>query len=167
METIQMIETQATELVRIFELQRKNQYKIGNTSIAERKAKLDKLHKAVLHYRGDIRQALHDDFGKHPSEVDLSEIYPVTSEIKHAKRSLRKWLGANRRPTPIALLGASSRIKYEPKGVVLIISPWNFPINLTLGPLVSAIAAGNCVMIKPSEMTPHTSALMNKLISEL
>ncbi|MEM9324949.1 MAG: aldehyde dehydrogenase family protein, partial [Bacteroidota bacterium] len=109
----------------------------------------------------------HDDFGKHPSEVDLSEIYPVTSEIKHAKRSLRKWLGANRRPTPIALLGASSRIKYEPKGVVLIISPWNFPINLTLGPLVSAIAAGNCVMIKPSEMTPHTSALMNKLISEL
>ncbi len=99
--------------------------------------------------------------------MDLSEIYPVTSELKHAKRKLGSWLGGNSRPTPIALLGATSRIKYEPKGVVLIISPWNFPVNLTFGPLVSAIAAGNCVMIKPSEMTPNISALMKKIISEI
>jgi len=62
--------------------------------------------------------------------------------------------------TPIALIGSSSYIKYEAKGVVLIISPWNFPFNLTFGPLVSAIAAGNTVIIKPSEVTPHSSALM-------
>jgi aldehyde dehydrogenase (NAD+) len=65
------------------------------------------------------------------------------------------------------MMGSSSRIKYESKGVVLIVSPWNFPVNLTFGPLVSAIAAGNTVIIKPSEMTPHTSALMKEMISEV
>src|SRR5947207_12303642 len=69
--------------------------------------------------------------------------------------------------TPLALLGSRSRVVYEPKGVVLIISPWNFPVNLTLGPLVSAIAAGNCAMVKPSEMTPHTSAFMKRLLARL
>ncbi len=167
METLTMNETEAVELQRIFDLQKAHQFKVGNTTAAERKAKLKRLHEAVLRYREDIRKALFDDFGKHPSEVDLSEIYPVTAEIKHAKRQINKWLGKNRRSTPLALMGASSRIKYEPKGVVLIISPWNFPINLTLGPLVSAVAAGNCVMIKPSEMTPHTSALIKRIISDI
>lgn len=162
-----MIETQVSELERIFNAQKKNQYHVGVSTVIERKAKLSKLHEAIIKYRKDIQKALYDDFGKHPSEVDLSEIYPVTSEIKHAKRRINKWLGKNRRPTPLALMGATSRIKYEPKGVVLIISPWNFPINLTFGPLISAIAAGNCVMIKPSEMTPHTSAMISKIISEL
>ena len=69
--------------------------------------------------------------------------------------------------TPLALLGASSYIKYEPKGVCLIISPWNFPINLTFVPLVSAIAAGNTIIIKPSEMTPNASKLMSKIVKEL
>src|SRR5690606_27087071 len=69
--------------------------------------------------------------------------------------------------TPLGLLGASSYIKYEPKGVCLIISPWNFPINLTFGPLVSAIAAGNTVIIKPSEMTPNASGVMAEIVKEL
>src|SRR5437879_13888982 len=73
----------------------------------------------------------------------------------------------HRVPSTLALLGSRSSIVYEPKGVALIISPWNFPINLTLGPLVSAIAAGNCVMIKPSEMTPHASALMKRMLADL
>src|SRR5436189_272703 len=68
---------------------------------------------------------------------------------------------------PLALLGSRSRVMYEPKGVALIISPWNFPVNLTFGPLVSAIAAGNCVMLKPSEMTPHTSACMKRIVGDL
>lgn len=167
METLEMVETDVVEIERIFEAQKRNQYKIGNTTVAQRKAKIQQLHEAVWKYREDIHKALYDDFGKHPAEVDLSEIYPVINEIKHAKRSLRKWLGKNRKSTPLALMGASSRIKYEPKGVVLIISPWNFPLNLTFGPLVSAIAGGNCVMIKPSEMTPNISALMSKIIKEI
>jgi len=99
--------------------------------------------------------------------VDLSEIYPVAGEAKHAIRHLRRWMKPRRVRAPLALIGSRSRIVYEPKGVVLIISPWNFPINLTLGPLVSAIAAGNCAILKPSEMTPNASAWMKRFIGDL
>lgn len=158
--------TSITDIQRIFDLQQKNQFNIGNTNVSERKAKLKKLHQIVEKYRPEIKNALYKDYGKHPSEVDLTEIFPITSEIKHAKSKLRRWMGKHRIKTPLAMLGSSSYVRYEPKGVVLIISPWNFPWNLTFGPLASAIAAGNTVMIKPSEHTPHSSALMKKIITE-
>lgn len=139
----------------------------GNTTASQRIAKLKKLHAAVLSYRPKIKEALFNDYRKHPSEVDLTEIYPVTGEIKDAKRNLRSWMRGEDVKTPLALLGSSSRIQYEPKGVVLIISPWNFPINLTFGPLVSAIAAGNAVIIKPSEITPHATAIMKQIVKEV
>ena len=160
-------ETDRKEILRIFNLQKGHQFNVGNSTASQRKAKLKKLHKAVLKYRDAIKEALYKDYRKHPDEVDLSEIYPVTKEIKYAKRYLRSWMSGKDVSTPLALLGSSSRIEYEPKGVVLIISPWNFPINLTFGPLVGAIAAGNTVMIKPSEMTPHASALMKKIVEEI
>ncbi len=160
-------ETSTRQIHQIFELQKQHQRVIGNTTVAQRKEKLSKLHQTILKYRPQIREALYQDYRKHPSEVDLTEIYPVTGEIKHAKRNIREWMGKHHVQTPLALLGSSSYIKYEPKGTVLIISPWNFPVNLTFGPLVSAIAAGNTVMIKPSEITPHTSALMKQIITEL
>lgn len=160
-------ETQATEVKRIFDLQKKHQYQVGNSSARERVAKLKQLHQAVLKYRQEIKEALFKDYRKHPSEVDLTEIYPVTSEIKHAKSHLARWMNKHRAATPISMLGSSSYIKYEPKGVVLIVSPWNFPVNLTFGPLVSAIAAGNTVILKPSEHTPHASAVMKKIIAEV
>ena len=69
--------------------------------------------------------------------------------------------------TPLALVGTRSHIHYEPKGVALIIAPWNFPINLVFGPLVSAVAAGNCVMIKPSEHTPNASAVTKSIVEEV
>lgn len=158
---------QVKDIQRIFNLQKEHQYKIGNSTASQRIDKLKKLHKAVLKYRPEIKEALYKDYRKHPSEVDLSEIYPVTSEIKDAKSNIRRWMRPHSVSTPLALMGSSSSIKYEPKGVVLIISPWNFPVNLTFGPLVSAIAAGNTVMIKPSEVTPHASALMKKIIEEI
>ncbi len=161
------IETKVNDLERIFNLQKENQFNVGNTNAKERIAKLKKLHEAVLKYRPQIKEALYKDYRKHPSEVDLTEIYPVTSEIKDAKKNIRRWMYGGRVKTPLAMMGSSSRVKHEPKGVVLIISPWNFPVNLTFGPLVSAIAAGNTVMIKPSEMTPHASALMKKIIGEI
>ncbi len=151
----------------IFAAQKQHQYAVARTTANERIKKLKALHKSVLAHKEDIRKAMHDDFKKHPSEVDLTEIYPVTGDIKHTISHIRKWMRPERVGTPMALLGSSSYIHYEPKGVCLIISPWNFPINLTLGPLVSAIAAGNCVMIKPSEHTPHASAIMGKIVKEL
>ena len=128
---------------------------------------MQKLHKAILKYRTEIKEALFNDFRKHPSEVDLTEVYALTAEIKHAISHLSKWMSPKRVGTPLAMLGSSSYIHSEPKGVVLIISPWNFPVNLTFGPLISAIAAGNCVILKPSEHTPHASALMKKMVKEL
>lgn len=164
---IKLTEAPVKEIKRVFELQKSKQFEIGNTTVSQRRAKLKKLHKAVLKYRPEIKEALFQDYRKHPSEVDLTEIYPVTSEIKDAIRNLRKWMGGRFVKTPLAMMGSSSKVRYEPKGVVLIISPWNFPINLTLGPLVSAIAAGNTVILKPSEMTPNASRLMKRMISEV
>ena len=153
---------------RIFEAQKANQYAVGNTTVKERKAKLEKLRKAVeIDFRDEIRNALKSDFHKHKAEVDLAEIFPVTSEIKHAKRHLRSWMSPKRVATPLAFAGGSSWVQYEPKGVCLIISPWNFPINLTFGPLVSAIAAGNTAIIKPSEHTPNASAVIRKIIESI
>lgn len=159
--------TSKSEIDRIFNSQKANQFTRANTTSTERKNILNKFHQTVLRYRPEIKEALYKDFRKHPSEVDLTEIFPVTSELKHAKRNINRWMGNKRIPTPFALLGSSSFVKYEPKGVVLIISPWNFPINLTFGPLASAIAAGNNVIIKPSEVTPHSSAIMKKIVAEV
>lgn len=155
------------EPIRIFNLQKANQQNIANTTARERKEKLARLHQAVLRYRQEIKEALHQDFRKHPMEVDIAEIYKITSDIKHTRAHLSRWMRPRKVGTPLAQLGTRSYIHYEPKGVVLIISPWNFPFNLTFGPLVSAIAAGNCAILKPSEMTPHSAALMKKMISEL
>lgn len=157
----------AQEINRIFQLQKANQQHVANTTAKERKQKLDRLHQTVLKYRAEIRDALYQDFRKHPSEVDVAEVYTITSDIKHTKSHLSKWMRPRKVATPMSQLGSTSYIHYEPKGVVLIISPWNFPVMLTFGPLISAIAAGNCVMIKPSEHTPHASALMKKIVSQL
>ena len=153
------------DITAIFNLQKANQYAVANQPISERRRKLKALKTAVeVTFRSAIQEALAKDMGKPKAEVDLTEIYPVTSEIKHALSHLNSWTRKQSVSTPLAFMGASSSIQYEPKGVCLIISPWNFPVNLTIAPLVSAIAAGNTVIIKPSEMTPHISKVMKELI---
>jgi len=152
---------------RIFEQQQARREKLASSTAGQRREKLRRLHDALLSRRDEIRQALWEDYRKPASEVDLSEIFPVVTEARHAMRHLRKWMAPHRVATPLSLLGTRAHVIAEPKGVVLVISPWNFPVNLTLGPLVSAIAAGNCVIIKPSEMTPHASACMKRIITDL
>jgi aldehyde dehydrogenase (NAD+) len=156
------------DFLRVFELQRANQYKVGNTTVAERRAKIGALKHAVeFEFRDRIREACFKDLGKAAAETDLTEVFPVTSEAKHASRKLRKWLRPERVATPLSLFGSTSYIRHEPKGVCLIISPWNFPFNLSFGPLVSAIAAGNCVILKPSEMTPNCAVVMRDIVRKL
>jgi aldehyde dehydrogenase (NAD+) len=155
------------ELDRVYAKQLERRAFVGSTTAAERIEKLRRLRDAVLARRAEIHAALWADYRKPAPEVDLSEIYPVTGEARHAIRHLRRWMKPRRVPAPLALLGSRSRVTHEPKGIVLIISPWNFPVNLTFGPLVSAIAAGNCVMLKPSEMTPNTSACMKRIVGDL
>lgn len=152
----------------LFNAQKANQFAIGNTTYKQRIAKLNALKKAVeFTYKDKIRQALYDDFKKPFAETYLTEIYPVIGEIKFAKSHLKSWMKKQKVETPIALIGSSSWYIHEPKGVCLLISPWNFPLNLTFGPLVSAIAAGNTVIIKPSEMTPNISSVMAEIIMDL
>jgi len=155
------------DIDRIYDAQQRRREAVRGTDATQRIAKLRRLHDALLARRDEIRQALWDDYRKPAAEVDLSEIYPAVGEARHAMRHLRSWMQPRRVATPLALLGSRSHIHYEPKGVVLIISPWNFQVNLTIGPLVSAIAAGNCAIVKPSEMTPHASACMKRILADL
>jgi aldehyde dehydrogenase (NAD+) len=155
------------EIERVYEAQQRNRAAVASTTAAQRIEKLKRLERAMLDRRDEIRAAMWEDYRKPAAEVDLSEIYPVVSEARHAVRHLRRWMKPKRVSTRLALLGSSSSIVYEPKGVILIIAPWNFPFNLTLGPLVSAIAAGNCAILKPSEMTPESTACMKRILGDL
>jgi aldehyde dehydrogenase (NAD+) len=133
----------------------------------ERIVRLKKIRIWINEHQADIRKALWQDFRKPEAEVDLSEIYPVTSEINHCIKHLETWMKPKSVSTPMPMLGTSGKIQYEPKGRALILAPWNFPFNLTIGPLVSALAAGCPAIIKPSELSHHTSELMRQMIGEL
>jgi aldehyde dehydrogenase (NAD+) len=132
-------------------------------SIQNRRARLEKLRAWIHHHRRDIQEAMYADFRKNPTEVDAIEIYHVLAELKHALDNLEEWTRPTKIDAPLTLLGTRSFIQYEPRGVCLILSPWNYPFSLCVGPLVSALAAGNAVIIKPSELTPHVSALIHKM----
>jgi len=106
------------------------------------------------------------DFGKPEPEVILTEILPVLQEIRHTMRHLKGWMRERRVAPTLSTLGTSARIRPEPRGVCLIIAPWNYPFNLALSPLVSALAAGNSAVVKPSEMTPATSRVIAEIIEQ-
>ncbi len=149
----------------VFAMQQARSYEIGQRPLADRKADLKKLWKEILAKRDEIAEAMALDLGKPAVETDFSEIYPIKSDLFHALRNLSGWARKKPASTPMTLLGTRAWTKPEPKGVVLIISPWNFPFNLTFGPLVSALAAGNCVMLKPSESTPNCARVMGEIIA--
>ncbi len=134
--------------------------------LAERRAALDRLADVIRTHEAAIVAALQSDFGKPEAETILSEILPVMQEIRHTRRHLRRWMKPQRYLPSLATFGTSARVVAQPRGVCLIIAPWNYPFNLCLGPLVSCLAAGNSAVLKPSEMTPATSALIARLIAE-
>jgi aldehyde dehydrogenase (NAD+) len=158
----------AEHINKVFASQKVNQYQVAKSTVKERKSKLLALKKAVeVTFRKAIQDAMMADFKKPSAEVDLTEIFTVTSDIKYAVHHLGQWMRDKAVDTPMSLLGSKSYIKHEPKGVCLIISPWNFPITLTFGPLILAIAAGNTVILKPSELAPHTSRVIKEIIDSL
>jgi len=134
--------------------------------LKERRAALSSLARALRRHERAIIAALDQDFGKPAPEVMLTEILPVMHEIRHARRHLARWMRPRRpRATP-GLFGASARVEMQAKGTCLIIAPWNYPLNLCFGPLVSCLAAGNSAVLKPSELTPATSALIAKIVAD-
>ncbi|WP_326492701.1 aldehyde dehydrogenase family protein [Algoriphagus sp. PAP.12] len=137
------------------------------SNVEERVDRLKKIRSWIQKNQNDIREALWNDFRKPEVETDLSEIFPVTSEINHTIKNLKSWMKPGPVGTPLSMLGTKSKVQFEPKGRTLIISPWNYPFNLAIGPLVSALAAGCTVILKPSELTPHTSFLIERMLSEI
>jgi aldehyde dehydrogenase (NAD+) len=157
----------ADDIERIFDAQQAHAPAVRATTAAQRTRKLERLCEGLRAHRSDFREAMQADFAKPPPEVDLTELKPVLDEAAHAIKHLDDWMAPNRVNTPLLFSGARSEIHHEPKGVVLILSPWNYPLTLTLGPVVSALAAGNCVVLKPSEKTPHTNAVLQRLLADL
>jgi aldehyde dehydrogenase (NAD+) len=125
--------------------------------------KLKKLKEYIWENKEKIQEVVYRDLKKPSEEVLLTEIYPVISEIKYVIKNLKKWTRLQKMTTPISLFGAKSYYRFESKGVVLIISPWNYPFQLSIGPLITAIAAGNAVILKPSELSLNTSGYLKKL----
>lgn len=150
-----------------FEALRRHAPDLALRDAASRIRRVEDLLRVVLREQDAISDALQDDFGKCRTETLLSEILPLQAEVKVIRQRLGGWMAGRRVPTPLLLLGHRSRIMVQPKGVVLILSPWNFPVNLTFLPLVSAVAAGNAVILKPSEHTPRTSAVMARIVAEV
>jgi len=155
------------QIKKVLQKQRKNRFKIHSTTAEERITKLKKIEEYILEHRKEIQNAIHADFSKPASEVDLSEIYATLMEIRHARKNLKDWMFPEHVAAPLSIFTTKSHIRYQPKGVVLIIAPWNFPFVLTVAPLISAIAAGNCVVLKPSELTPNTSRMLEKMVKDL
>ncbi|WP_295079397.1 aldehyde dehydrogenase family protein [Tabrizicola sp.] len=134
--------------------------------LSERRAALDRLASAVRRNEAALIAALQADLGRPEAEAILSDYLPVLQDIAHVRRHLRRWMRPRRVWPALASFGASGRIERQPRGTCLIIAPWNFPFQLAIGPLVSCLAAGNAAILKPSEMTPATSALLARLIAE-
>ena len=146
-------------------LKEKALFQRGET-IATRIDRLTKLQKWIKDHETEIEDALFQDFKKPKFETQVTEILIVLSELKYFIQKLPRWMKERKVSTPIGLAGHISRIRYENKGVVLLISPWNYPFQLTLMPLIAALAAGNTVIIKPSELTENASQLLVKMCTE-
>lgn len=162
--TIQEADPQ--QIQNVFALQQATAIRWRESTAEQRIARLKSLRDAVLAHRDAFYQAFAKDYRKPSAEVDVTELMPVLDEIRHATGRLKQWMKPEKvKPTSL-MLTTSAWIEYQPRGRVLIIAPWNYPLNLCFGPLVSALAAGNTAIIKPSEMMPNVSAVMAKIIKE-
>ncbi len=151
-----------------FDAQRAAFLRAGPPSLAERRADLKSLGKAIGRSTDRLAAAISSDFGNRSRhETELGEVVPAQSTIRHTLSHLGGWMRPKRVPVGLELMPASARILYQPVGVVGIISPWNYPFNLAIVPLVAALAAGNRVMLKPSELTPRTSNFLAELLAGL
>jgi len=155
------------QILEVLALQKTALHRLSTSTASDRIAKLRKLESYLLQHKADLCDALYQDFKKPASEVVIAELLGVKREINHTVKHLKSWMKPQTVSTPLMLLGTKGLVQYEAKGLCLIISPWNYPLNLSICPLVHAIAAGNAVILKPSELSPATSAFIQKMISSL
>ncbi len=156
------------ELLRVSLGDMRNYYESGSTkSYAFRLQQLRTLKNAVTRYEKEIVGALYSDLRKSPEESYGTETGLLLADINIAISNLREWMRPVRVGTNMVNITSSGKIYRDPLGVVLIVAPWNYPFQLALIPLVGAIAGGNCAVIKPSELAPATSLLIEKIIKEI
>lgn len=156
----------ASRIARIVEGQRAH-FETGATIPVEaRLAALERLEQALVEREGEISAALHADLGKSPQESYMCEIGLTLAELRYQMRHVRAWARRRRVRTGLANFPARSFTVAEPYGVVLVMSPWNYPFMLTMEPLVGALAAGNCCVLKPSAYSPATSAVIRGIVEE-
>ena len=151
----------------LFERLRARCWEQARTGAKERAERLGRLRDAIVERREALYTAMKEDFRKPAAEVETTEVLMVLMELEHAIKHLARWMKPRRAATPLMLTGTRSQVRYEPKGVVLVISPWNYPFQLALAPLIAAVAAGNCVCLKPSEKTPRTAEFLARLIQDV
>lgn len=149
-----------------FEAQGLRRWELAAEGAAARVARLRRLKAAMEAARPALLEALAQDLGKCGPEAHLTELHTTWMELNQAIRKVGRWMQPRRVGTPLTLMGTRSRVHVEPKGRVLILAPWNYPVFLTLAPLVAALAAGNTVILKPSEKAPATERILAKLIRE-
>jgi aldehyde dehydrogenase (NAD+) len=135
-------------------------------SYSFRRAQLERLKEALIKHENDISRALYLDLKKNPEEVHATETGLLLAEINVALKNLKRWMRPTRVGTNLMNLPGSSKIYHDPLGVVFIIAPWNYPFQLSLIPLVGAIAGGNCALVKPSELAPATAAVLEIIVTE-
>jgi len=139
-----------------------------NSSAKERIAQLSALKSALLSYQDDLVNALNEDYGQRPAQDSLiADIMPCIVNINYTIKRLNKWMKPQRRHAGLLLAPAKVEVHYQPLGVVGIMVPWNFPVMLSIGPLITALAAGNRAMIKLSEFTPSTNQVIKKMLSTI
>ena len=140
-------------------------FESGKTRPIEwRLQQLSEIDRMLRDHESDFAEALKADLGKCRFEADLTETSFVQAEAKYARKHLEDWMRPQRVRTPLMAQPGKSYIQPEPKGVVLIIAPWNYPMSMVMAPLVGAVAAGNCAIMKPSEITSHTSAALARIL---
>lgn len=142
----------------------------GAPSAQVRKDRIDRCIGLLVDHRAAIEEAVNADFGSRSREATaFTDVAGSIGPLKHARDNLDRWMRPQKRkttPAILSLFGAKAEVRFQPKGVVGVISPWNFPVNLTFAPLAGILAAGNRAMIKPSEFTPATSALMAEMFAK-
>jgi aldehyde dehydrogenase (NAD+) len=149
----------------IFSAQATMALTLRKSSTEERINKLKRLRAVIMDHQQAIIDAAQKDFGRSPAEVEFTELMPVIMEISDHCKHLKKWLKPRRAKMSALMFGSSSYTQYEARGRCLIIAPWNYPVTLCLGPLVPAIACGNTVIIKTSEMAPNFSKVLVSIVT--
>ena len=157
-----------TEMLSLLDKQKAANLKDGIPDAARRIDWLDRCISSLVTNKDRIVDALSEDFGHRSKDQSMfTDVSAAIESLKHARKHVRVWMKSEKRKpiSPLGLFGARARVEFQPKGVIGVVAPWNFPVNLTYIPLAGVFAAGNRAMIKPSEFTPATSELMREMVA--